>query len=204
MGAGTLVPKESGECPVPLPRIDSPHPSPPIPNGASAKIAPLTQPARDAFEQRFLDEAGGDAVRAENLRRAYFHRIALKSAVARRKKNAERRKLAAERHEQAAGEWLMPRQVTGPVPEENRPSSIVNQAPITTPDVSSLATAVPAYLVLLVGRTGNQLRRPYLSLHSAEQAPRAQKRGQTAHLVLCQLRPVAVADLADLAGGDLQ
>jgi hypothetical protein len=43
---------------------------------------------RAALEQKFLDEAGGDPERAENLRRAYYQRIALKSAVARRKKAA--------------------------------------------------------------------------------------------------------------------
>jgi hypothetical protein len=62
---------------------------------------------------------------------------------------------------------------------------------------------VPAYLVLLVGRNGNHLRKPYLSLRSAEQAmARAGKRGQRCHLVLCRLEPVAVADLAELDGGD--
>ena len=44
-----------------------------------------TAPGRAAFEQRFLDEAGGDPVRAESLRKAYFARLALKSAQARRK-----------------------------------------------------------------------------------------------------------------------
>ena len=97
----------------------------------------------------------------------------------------------------------MPQDATGPVPEENRPSSIVNPAPMTATDATSLPTAVPAYLVLLVGRSGTQLRKPYLSLHSAEQAlRRAQVRGQQAHLVLCKLAPVAVADLGDLDGGD--
>jgi hypothetical protein len=47
-----------------------------------------TQPARDAFEQRFLDEADGDPVRAANLRKAYFKRLALKSAEARRQRSA--------------------------------------------------------------------------------------------------------------------
>jgi hypothetical protein len=49
---------------------------------------------------------------------------------------------------------------------------------------------VPCYLVLLVGRNGNTLRRPYLSLHSAQQAmERAQKRGQDqdCRLILCAL-----------------
>ena len=45
-----------------------------------------TAPARKAFDQRFLNEAGGDPVRAGHLRKAYFQRLALKSAAARRAK----------------------------------------------------------------------------------------------------------------------
>lgn len=45
-----------------------------------------TAPARRALEQKFLDEAGGDPLRAESLRKAYFQRLALKSAQARRRK----------------------------------------------------------------------------------------------------------------------
>jgi len=44
-----------------------------------------TAPARAAFEQKFLDQAGGDSVRAEHLWRAHFARLALKSAQARRR-----------------------------------------------------------------------------------------------------------------------
>ena len=47
-----------------------------------------TAPARAAFEQRFLDQADGDPVRAEHLRKAYFQRLALKSAQARSKAKA--------------------------------------------------------------------------------------------------------------------
>lgn len=43
-----------------------------------------TAPARKALEQKFLDEAGGDPVRAKHLRKAYYRRLALKSAEARR------------------------------------------------------------------------------------------------------------------------
>ena len=46
-----------------------------------------TAHARQAVEDRFLAEAGGDAKRAESLRRAYFARLALKSAKARRRKS---------------------------------------------------------------------------------------------------------------------
>lgn len=45
-----------------------------------------TAPARAALEKRFLDEAGGDPIRAANLKKAYYARLALKSAQARRAK----------------------------------------------------------------------------------------------------------------------
>jgi hypothetical protein len=44
-----------------------------------------TAPARAALDKKFLDEAGGDPVRAEHLRKAYFARLSLTSAQARRK-----------------------------------------------------------------------------------------------------------------------
>lgn len=44
-----------------------------------------TAPARAALQQKFLAEADGDPVRAEHLRKAYFKRLALKSAKSRRK-----------------------------------------------------------------------------------------------------------------------
>ena len=44
-----------------------------------------TAPARAALDQKFLDAADGDPVRAEHLRKAYFGRLALKSAQSRRK-----------------------------------------------------------------------------------------------------------------------
>jgi hypothetical protein len=47
--------------------------------------AARTAPARAAHDQRFLDAAGGDPVRAALLRKAHFARLALKSAQARRK-----------------------------------------------------------------------------------------------------------------------
>jgi hypothetical protein len=56
-----------------------------------------TAPARAALEQRFLDEAEGDPVRAGHLRSAYFARLALASATARRKaREATARAEAAE------------------------------------------------------------------------------------------------------------
>lgn len=47
--------------------------------------AARTAPARAARDQRFLDAAGGDPVRAALLRKAHFARLALASAVSRRK-----------------------------------------------------------------------------------------------------------------------
>jgi len=43
-----------------------------------------TAPARAALDQKFLDQADGDPVRASHLRKAYFQRLSLKSAQARR------------------------------------------------------------------------------------------------------------------------
>lgn len=44
-----------------------------------------TAPARAALDAKFLEQAGGDRVRAEHLRKAHFARLALKSAQSRRK-----------------------------------------------------------------------------------------------------------------------
>lgn len=44
-----------------------------------------TSAARRALDQKFLDQAGGDPVRAEHLRKAHFQRLALKSAQSRRR-----------------------------------------------------------------------------------------------------------------------
>lgn len=44
-----------------------------------------TAKAREAFEARFLEQAGGDPVKAKHLRKAHYLRLALKSATARRK-----------------------------------------------------------------------------------------------------------------------
>jgi hypothetical protein len=50
--------------------------------------AARTAPARAALEQKFLDAADGDPVRAAHLRKAHFQRLALKSAQARRRAKA--------------------------------------------------------------------------------------------------------------------
>jgi hypothetical protein len=44
-----------------------------------------TAPARAALDAKFLEQADGDPVRAEHLRKAYFLRLADKSARSRRK-----------------------------------------------------------------------------------------------------------------------
>lgn len=63
-----------------------------------------TAPARAAHDQKFLDAAGGDPVRAESLRKAHFKRLALKSAQARRRaKEATEAALAAEAELDALG-----------------------------------------------------------------------------------------------------
>lgn len=53
-----------------------------------------TAKARAALDQKFLDEAGGDAQRAEHLRAAYYKRLALKSAQARRRRREADQQLA--------------------------------------------------------------------------------------------------------------
>ncbi|AAN01668.1 hypothetical protein FDI14_gp052 [Mycobacterium phage SirDuracell] len=45
-----------------------------------------TAPARAKFEQRFLDQAGGDPQRAASLRKEYFARLNDKSIRARRRR----------------------------------------------------------------------------------------------------------------------
>lgn len=57
-----------------------------------------TAPARAALEAKFLAAAEGDPARAEALRKAYFTRLALKSAQARRR---ARQNLAAAREAEA-------------------------------------------------------------------------------------------------------
>lgn len=53
--------------------------------GQTRDRSQATAPARAALDQKFLDQAGGDPVRAEHLRKAHYLRLALKSAQARRK-----------------------------------------------------------------------------------------------------------------------
>ena len=49
-----------------------------------------TAPARKALDEKFLDQAGGDPVRAESLRKAYYARLAFLSAKARRGRSQAR------------------------------------------------------------------------------------------------------------------
>jgi len=46
-----------------------------------------TAKARKALDDKFLVEADGDPTRAEHLRKAYYARLALKSAQARRRRS---------------------------------------------------------------------------------------------------------------------
>jgi hypothetical protein len=48
-----------------------------------------TRSAREAFERRFLEEADCDELRAKSLRKAYFAKLALKSAQARRRRGGD-------------------------------------------------------------------------------------------------------------------
>lgn len=54
-----------------------------------------TRNARNALEQKFLDEAGGDPLRAAAARKAYYAKLVQKSADARRR-HTTARKAAAE------------------------------------------------------------------------------------------------------------
>ncbi len=47
--------------------------------------AARTAPARAALQAKFLEQAGGDPVRAEHLRKAHFARLSLRSAQSRRR-----------------------------------------------------------------------------------------------------------------------
>jgi hypothetical protein len=47
-----------------------------------------TAAGRAAFEKRFLEQAGGDPVRAAHLRKAHFARMTLRSVKARQRKRA--------------------------------------------------------------------------------------------------------------------
>lgn len=51
--------------------------------------AARTAPARAALDQKFLDAADGDPVRAAHLKKAHFQRLAMKSAATRRARKAE-------------------------------------------------------------------------------------------------------------------
>lgn len=65
-----------------------------------------TAPARAAMDAKFLEQAGGDPVRAESFRKAHFARLALRSAQSRRK--AREMTSAAEAAEAELGSLGMP------------------------------------------------------------------------------------------------
>ena len=94
----------------------------------------------------------------------------------------------------------MTQEVTRANLERDRPSAEDQIAAKQPKLTEAILAAASAYVVILVTPTGKHVRRPYLSLHSAQQAlHRAQERGQAAHLVLCKLEPVTIADL-DVGG----
>jgi hypothetical protein len=49
-----------------------------------------TKPARDAFWQKFLDEADGDPERAKQLRAAFYMRLSMSAKAARAERKAAR------------------------------------------------------------------------------------------------------------------
>jgi|ERR1700733_14544594 len=59
--------------------------------GRTTNRTARTANARREFDEKFLAEADGDPQRAESLRKAYFARLALKSAKARGLRNGDRR-----------------------------------------------------------------------------------------------------------------
>lgn len=56
--------------------------------GKTTDRSARTAPARRAAEQRFLDLAEGDPVRAEHLRKAHYKMMAMRSVAARRARKA--------------------------------------------------------------------------------------------------------------------
>lgn len=74
--------------------------------GNTSNRSARTEKARRALLDRFLAEAGGDPKRAESLRKAYYAKLALRSAQARRKSKqlaAEAAAAEAELHELESG-----------------------------------------------------------------------------------------------------
>jgi hypothetical protein len=61
-----------------------------------------TANARKKFQERFLEEAGGDPVRAESLRKAWYASLAAKSAAARRRNRQAREAGATQNSDSAA------------------------------------------------------------------------------------------------------
>lgn len=56
-----------------------------------------TANGRNAFQNKFLAEAGGDPRRAESLRKAFYARLALASVTARRRRSAAPKLTVAQR-----------------------------------------------------------------------------------------------------------
>jgi hypothetical protein len=94
------------------------------------------------------------------------------------------------------------------MPPEARRGRPLAGTPSTDPTEASvrqtadIEAACSVYMVLLITPRDKILRKPYMSLHSAQQAlQRAQDRGQRAYFVLCRLEPVGVGDLVGGGAG---
>jgi hypothetical protein len=67
-----------------------------------------TAPARAALAAKFLDDAGGDPLRAASLRKAYYARLTLESVKARRKAAAAAEQAQADAELEAIAEADIP------------------------------------------------------------------------------------------------
>jgi hypothetical protein len=80
----------------------------------------------------------------------------------------------------------------------DRGDAEINRAAEVSSSILPPAADIPAYVVLLITRTGMPRRKVYLDLgHAREAVARAEAKGQPARLVLCELTPVP----GDLGGG---
>jgi len=86
-----------------------------------------TASARRAFEQGFLDQADGDPKRAASLRRAYYARIALRSAQSRRKGRELLEQAEAELHAVGGGDGEPPGGTVAPSIRRNTSAEAVAQ-----------------------------------------------------------------------------
>jgi len=92
-------------------------------------------------------------------------------------------------------------EVTMPAPEGDRHPSETSAATTQADRDRDILSAADVYLVLLTNRCDRRIRRPFLSLHSAQAAlKRARDNGLECHLILCRLEPITVNPDLDLDG----